>query len=124
MKVKEIISKFEFSKTVELLERSVDENGLKVVSAIDAQANLRKIGVESSGNKILEVFNPKLAREVFENDMRAGIVPPLRIYIYEESGRTHVAVWSAEELFSQYNGLENLAIKVDKMLDSVLMSVK
>lgn len=124
MKVKEIISKLGFPQTVEILEKSVSENGLKVVSLIDAQANLKKIGIESGGNKILEVFNPKLAKEVFENDLRAGIVPPLRIYVYEESGRTHVAAQIAEDLFSQYNGLIDLSRKVDGMIDSVLLSVK
>ncbi|MCL4356442.1 MAG: DUF302 domain-containing protein [Candidatus Thermoplasmatota archaeon] len=123
MKVKEIVSKFGFEQTVELLERSVNENGLKVISVIDAQANLKKIGAEIKGNKILEVFNPKLAIDVFNNDLRAGIVPPLRIYIYEESGKTHVAAQSAVELFSQYNGLEELARRVDQMLDSVTNSV-
>ena len=123
MKMKEIVSKFGFEQTVELLERSVNENGLKVISVIDAQANLKKIGAEIKGNKILEVFNPKLAIDVFNNDLRAGIVPPLRIYIYEESGKTHVAAQSAVELFSQYNGLEELARRVDQMLDSVTNSV-
>ncbi len=124
MKVKEIVSKSGFAETVKILERSVDENGLKVISIIDAQANLKKIGIEGGGNKILEVFNPKLAKEVFDNDLRAGIVPPLRIYIYEEGNRTHVSVQSAVELFSQYNGLEELAARVDTMLDSVVNSVR
>ena len=123
MKVKEIVSKFGFEQTVELLERSINEIGLKVISVIDAQANLKKIGVEIKGNKILEVFNPKLAREVFDNDLKAGIIPPLRVYIYEESDKTHVAAQSAVELFSHYNGLEELAGRVDKMLDSVTNSV-
>ena len=124
MKVKEIVSKSGFAETVKILERSVDENGLKVISIIDAQANLKKIGIEGGSNKILEVFNPKLAKEVFDNDLRAGIVPPLRIYIYEEGNRTHVSVQSAVELFSQYNGLEELAARVDTMLDSVVNSVR
>ena len=124
MKVKEIISRFGFDQTVEILERSVNENGLKIVSVINAQANLKKIGVEAGGNKILEVFHPKLAMEVFDRDLRAGIVPPLRIYIYEESDKAHVTTQSAVELFSQYNGLDELARRVYKMLDSVVNSVE
>ena len=124
MKMKEITSKFGFKQTVELLEKSVDEKGLKVVSAIDAQANLRKIGVEAGGNKILEVFHPKFAKEVFENDLRAGIVPPLRLYIYDEKDQIHVAVQNAVELFSQYNGLRDLAVRLDEILDSIVKSVK
>ncbi len=124
MKVKEIVSKFGFAETVELLERSVDENGLKVVSVIDAQANLKKIGVEIKGNKILEVFNPKLAMEVFDSDLRAGIVPPLRIYIYEEIDKTHVAVQNAVELFSTFNGLLDIAQRLDKILNIVIMAIQ
>ena len=124
MKMKEIISKYGFLQTVGTLERSVNDKGLKVVSVIDAQANLKKIGVESDGNKILEVFNPKLAREVFDTDLKAGIVPPLRIYIYEENDKTNVMTQSAEDLFSQYDGLKDLARRVDEILDSVLMSVQ
>jgi len=124
MKVNGIISKFGFEQTVETLEKSVNESGLKVISVIDAQANLKKVGIEIRGNKILEVFHPKLAKEVFENDLRAGIVPPLRIYIYEESGKTHVAAQTAVELFSRYNGLEELARRVDEMLESVINAVK
>ena len=124
MKVKKAISKFGFEKTVELLERSVNKKGLKIVSVIDAQANLKKIGVEAGKNKILEVFSPKLAKEVFDRDLRAGIVPPLRIYIYEESDKAHVTTQSAVELFSQYNGLDELARRVYEMLDSVVNSVE
>ena len=124
MKVKEIVSKFGFAETVELLERSVDENGLKVVSVIDAQANLKKIGVEIKVNKILEVFNPKLAMEVFDSDLRAGIVPHLRIYLYEESDKTHVAVQNAVELFSTFNGLLDIAQRLDKILNIVIMAIQ
>ena len=85
---------------------------------------MRKIGVETGGNKILEVFHPKLAKEVFDSDLRAGIVPPLRIYIYEENGTTHVETQNAAELFSEFNGLEELGRKVDGMLNSVIKSVK
>ena len=90
LKGKEIVSRLPFAETVEHLRKAVEENGLKVVSAIDAQQNLKKIGLQSGGNQILEVFNPRLAAEVFEADLRAGIVPPIRIYIYEDKGRTHV----------------------------------
>ncbi len=124
MKVREIVSKFGFAETVELLEKSVNENGLKVISAIDAQSNLKKVGVEIRGNKILEVFNPKLAKEVFDRDLRAGIVPPLRIYIYEESGKTHVAVQNAVELFSEFNGLAGIAQGLDEMLGVVIKDVQ
>ncbi len=124
MKVKEIISKYGFNQTIELLEKAVEDYGLKVVSTIDAQANLKKINVEVGGNKILEVFHPKLAKEVLDGDLRGGIVPPLRIYVYEQNGTTHVETQNVMELFSEFNGLEELGRKVDGILNSVINSVR
>ncbi|MGC8516097.1 MAG: DUF302 domain-containing protein [Thermoplasmata archaeon] len=124
MKGREIVSRLAFTETVEVLRNAVEKNGMKVVSAIDAQQNLKKIGLQSGGNQILEVFNPMLAAEVFERDLRAGIVPPLRIYIYEDKGLVHVTAQSAFELFAQYNGLEDLGKRVDEMLHSILKEVE
>lgn len=124
MSTKEVQSSQAFHKTVESVKASVEAAGLKIISVINAQENLKKIGIDTGGNTILEVFHPKLAKEVFDNDIRAGIIPPLRIYIYEGSGSTHVVIQNAVELFSPYKGLIDLAKRVDEMLDSVVRSVK
>lgn len=120
MKTNEVQSRQDFVQTVELIRGAIEASGLKIVSAIDAQENLKRIGLQVGGNKIFEVFDPKLAKEVFDNDLRAGIVPPIRIYIFEDGNKTHVMAQSAVELFSPYPGLSDLAKKVDEMLDSVV----
>lgn len=93
-----------FDETVEVIRASVEKAGLKIISVINAQENLKKIGIDIGGNTILEVFHPKLAKEVFDNDVRAGIIPPLRIYIYEGGGATHVMAQNATDLFAPYVG--------------------
>ncbi len=120
----ETISRLDFESTVDLLTAAVESSGLKIVAIINAQENLKKIGAEIGGNKILEVFHPKLAKEVFQKDIRAGIVPPLRIYVYEDAGVTHVATQSAVDLFSSYAGLQDLARKVDEMLESIVSKIQ
>lgn len=120
----EVASRFPFNETVDILRKSVEENDLKVVASIDAQLNLSKIGIKIRGNQILEVFHPKLAAEVFEKDIRAGIIPPLRIYIYEDRGKTYVIAQNASDLFSEYNGLSDLGKRLDHMLISIVHSVK
>lgn len=120
----ETISRLDFESTVDLLTAAVESSGLKIVAIINAQENLKKIGAEIGGNKILEVFHPKLAKEVFQKDIRAGIVPPLRIYVYEDAGVTHVATQSAVDLFSSYAGLHDLARKVDEMLESIVSKIQ
>ncbi len=120
----ETVSRLDFESTVDLLTAAVESSGLKIVAIINAQENLKKIGAEIGGNKILEVFHPKLAKEVFQKDIRAGIVPPLRIYVYEDAGVTHVAAQSAVDLFSSYAGLQDLARKVDEMLESIVSKIQ
>ena len=124
MKGSEAVSHLDFESTVDLLMAAVESSGLKIVAIINAQENLKKIGAEIGGNKILEVFHPKLAKEVFQKDIRAGIVPPLRIYVYEDAGVTHVATQSAVDLFSSYAGLHDLARKVDEMLESIVSKIQ
>lgn len=120
----ETVSRLDFESTVDLLTAAVESSGLKIVAIINAQENLKKIGAEIGGNKILEVFHPKLAKEVFQKDIRAGIVPPLRIYVYEDAGVTHVATQSAVDLFSSYAGLQDLSRKVDEMLESIVSKIQ
>lgn len=120
----ETVSRLDFESTVDLLTAAVESSGLKIVAIINAQENLKKIGAEIGGNKILEVFHPKLAKEVFQKDIRAGIVPPLRIYVYEDAGVTHVAAQSAVDLFSSYAGLQDLSRKVDEMLESIVSKIQ
>ena len=96
---------------------------LKDGIAIVKQEFIRYVGKDVNSVPARRVTTEDV-REVFDNDLRAGIIPPLRMYIYVESDKTHVAIQSAVELFSQYNGMEELAGRVDKMLDSVINSVK
>lgn len=117
-------SRYPFDKTIEILRRSVEENGLKVVTSIDAQLNLSRAGIKIGGNQILEVFHPKLAAEVFDKDLRAGIIPPLRIYVYEYAGKAYVIAQNASDQFSKYYGLADLGKRLDNMLASIVNSVK
>ena len=123
MEDNQIISKYQFTETIEALRKSIENNGLKVVSFIDARENLKKIGVNIGGNSILEVFHPKLAMEVFQHDLKAGIVIPLRIYVYEDDERTKVIAQSASELFKPFAGLDELAKRIDNMIHAIVSSI-
>lgn len=124
MEDNQIISKYQFDETIEVLRKSIEDNGLKIVSFIDARENLRKIGINIGGNSIFEVFHPKFAMEVFKKDLRAGIVPPLRIYVYEDNGKTKVNAQSATELFAPFTGLGDLANRIDSQIQAITNSIK
>lgn len=98
-----IKSKFGFDETMNMLESAVKTNSLGVVSKIDAQANLKKIGMDIRGNAILEVFSPKYAKMLFDANIKAGIEPPLRIYIFEDNDGTYAEYYKPSEVFSKWD---------------------
>jgi uncharacterized protein (DUF302 family) len=108
-----------FGESVQKLENAISESNLKIISRINAQENLRKIGEEIGGNQIFEIFNPKLAKKVFDKDLDAGIIPPVRVYIYEEGNSALCIYDMSEPLFSRH-GLGDLGKEVDETVKSIL----
>ena len=108
-----------FTESIQKLEEAISESSLKIVSRINAQENLKKIGALTGGNQIFELFNPKLAKMVFDKDIEAGIIPPVRIYIYEE-GSSAVCLYDPSEPMFSKHGLGDLGKEVDQEVKSIL----
>lgn len=117
-----IKSKFGFKETMDALEDAVKANGLGIVSKIDAQANLKKIGMDIRGNAILEVFSPKYAKMLFNANIKAGIEPPLRIYIFDDNDGTHVEYYKPSEIFSKWN--INVLNELDSIFNKIMGVIK
>ena len=109
----------DFVKSVEKLEEAIAESDLKIISRINAQENLKKIGFEIGGNQIFELFHPRLAKKVFDTNLEAGIIPPVRIYIYQDGGSARCIYELSEPLFSKY-GLSDTGREVDNAIKSIL----
>jgi uncharacterized protein (DUF302 family) len=108
-----------FNNTLELLSKLIQENNLKIVSRINAQENLAKANLKIEGNYIFEVFRPDLANKLFNRDIRAGIVPPLRIYVFEMEGKTFVEYQKPSEILSKW-GAEDLGRELDQMFEKIM----
>ena len=87
--------------------------------AVRMNAPDTKIGFEIGGNQIFELFHPRLAKKVFDTNLEAGIIPPVRIYIYQDGGSARCIYELSEPLFSKY-GLSDTGREVDNAIKSIL----
>jgi uncharacterized protein (DUF302 family) len=108
-----------FQEAIKKLENAISISKMKIVSRINAQDNLKKIGEQIGGNQIFELFNPKLAKKVFEKNLEAGIIPPVRVYIYEENNYAVCLYNPSEPLFAKF-GLGEIGKEVDEAIASIL----
>jgi uncharacterized protein (DUF302 family) len=72
--------------------------------------------------RILEVCNPKQARDVLEADMSISTALPCRILVYEDAGVIKVATLRPTALFQLFNNKEmaHVARKVEETLMRII----
>lgn len=73
-----------FDEVVDAIVFCVEKSGMLVVADIDVQKNAAKRGIETTGNRILEVFRPDYAVRVWAMEIEAGVDIPIRIHIHED----------------------------------------
>ncbi len=108
---------------IELVKKTLAENGFGVMSDIDVQAALKeKIGVERSGYRILGACNPKLANMAIEAEPDIGLLLPCNVLIREEDdGNISVLFIDPEAMLSVTgrDDIKQLANEVKGILQNV-----
>lgn len=111
---------------VESLKTGIENQGMRLVSHINGQANAAKIGKEVPPDQILEVFRPDFAIRVWNACKAAGHDIPLRIHVYETvGGDTRVACRMPTTVFKQFGSdeLMKIAVELDEMFTGILKHV-
>jgi uncharacterized protein (DUF302 family) len=91
-------SRFSFSETVDILSKTIADNGWKVTITHDLQETLKKNGKEVLPVKVIELCNPGLAFQILSNDNIRSVsaMLPCRISVYEKAdGKTYVSRMNA-----------------------------
>ncbi|MEJ2060439.1 MAG: DUF302 domain-containing protein [Gammaproteobacteria bacterium] len=104
------------------LQAGIEAENMRLVAHINGQANARKIGKEVPADQILEIFRPDFAIRVWQACKSAGHDIPLRIHVYEDGGKTHVACRMPSEVFASYGStaLMNLGMELDAIFANIL----
>lgn len=123
--MKTITTNLSADEAVEALKRGIEAQGMRLVSHINGQANARLIGKEVPADQVLEVFRPDYALRVWEACKSAGIDIPLRIHVYAQDEKTHVALRRPTSVFAAHANAALSAIgeELDAVFHNILAEV-
>jgi len=92
------------AETIDGLETVVTGAGATVFARIDHAAGADSVGKSISDATLLIFGNPALGTLAMEDDLRAGLVLPLRVLAYTDVEGTTQMTWTpAEDLFAGLN---------------------
>ncbi len=78
-----------------------------VVTEINPQQMLRRVGVQTGGMRQLLFFHPRYMKQIFETDQNGAIEPPLKLVVMEmPDGSVMIRYINPDYLFGRYDGLE------------------
>ncbi len=89
------------AETIDGLEAAVTGAGATVFARVDHAAGAESVGKSIPDSTLLIFGNPALGTLAMEDDLRAGLVLPLRVLAYEDAnGNTQMTWTPAEDLFA------------------------
>lgn len=112
-----------FDDVVEAIISCIEESGMLLVADIDVQRNAAKRGIETTGNRILEVFRPDYAVKIWAMEIEAGVDIPIRIHIHEdESGGVTARYRGPLEVLSRHGNdrLTLFAAEIEPVFERIV----
>lgn len=95
------MSPLSVSETIDGLEAAVTGAGATVFARVDHAAGAQSVGKNIPEATLLIFGNPALGTLAMEQDLRAGLVLPLRVLAYEDADGNTQMIWTpAEDLFA------------------------
>ncbi|MGB3553883.1 MAG: DUF302 domain-containing protein [Jannaschia sp.] len=88
------------AETMDALVAAVEGAGATVFARIDHAEGARAVEMELAEAQLLVFGNPRLGTPAMQDDIRAGLMLPLRVLVYaDEEGETQVFWQEPEEMF-------------------------
>jgi len=100
-------SRYGFAETVELLSKTIVEQGWKVTMTHDLQETMKKNGKEVLPVKVIELCNPGHAFNILSKDEYRDVSPmlPCRVSVYEKAdGKTYISRMNAPAFAGMIGG--------------------
>lgn len=116
-----------FEKAIEDLKSSLSNHNFGVLWELNFKDKLKEKGLEFDQNfKILEICNPKQAKEVLDKYIEAGYFLPCKMVVYEDNNSVFIGMIKPTELIGMMNDaqLSNIAVEVEKELMSSIDEAK
>ena len=107
------------TEAISSLESNLKESGFGILWQLNFKDKLQEKGLEFKDDfVVLEVCNPKQAKEVLENNIHIGYVLPCKMVVRREGDKTYIGMTSPEVLIGLFEGsdLTEVAKKVEESL--------
>jgi len=112
-----------FAEALERVKAELAEEGFGVLTEIDVQKTLKeKLGVDFPRYVILGACNPPNAKRSLELEREIGLLLPCNLIVYEDEGKTHLAMLRPTEALKIVGNaeLDELAREVEAKLKRAL----
>lgn len=112
---------------IESLTQSLKDIGFGVLGSLNFKKLLVEKGLEFTENyQLLEVCNPKLAKQVLESNPELGLLLPCTIAVYQKGERNFISLAKPSALLSlvSENNMRFLGNEIEKNLIDVIEKSK
>lgn len=116
-----------FDIAIEDLKKSLSNNSFGVLWELNFKDKLKEKGLDFDKNfKVLEVCNPKQAKEVLDKHIEVGYFLPCKMVVYEDNNSVFIGMTKPTSLIGMMNDneLSNIALEVEKELKSAIDEAK
>jgi len=115
-----VVSKYDFTQTLSLIKRAIEQQELMVLFTPDHQEMLKMVGLQVHPMTTIEFFHPRYGKTIVQNDMAAAIEIPLRMIVAQkDDGTVMVTYRKPSSVFEKYKGLTELGKELDAVCDKI-----
>lgn len=110
-------------EAIKSLEENLKENSFGVLWKLNFKDKLKEKGLEFENDfVVLEVCNPKQAKEVLEKNIHIGYVLPCKMVVRRENEKTYIGMTKPETLIGLFDEpeLKEVAEKVSESLKTAI----
>ncbi|CTQ32036.1 DUF302 domain-containing protein [Jannaschia rubra] len=85
--------------TMDALVAAVEGAGATVFARVDHAEGAASVDMELPAAQLLIFGNPQLGTRAMQDDLRAGVMLPLRVLVYDDEGQTQVLWPEMDDMF-------------------------
>lgn len=99
------------SETADKLVAAVEGAGAKVFARVPHSKGAMSVDMELQDAELVIFGNPKLGTPALQQDIRAGLVLPLRVLVHDDAGQTVLTYESVDAMFEGLEIAEDAAFR-------------
>lgn len=95
------------SEAADRLVAAVEGAGAKVFARVPHSKGAMSVDMELQDAELIIFGNPKLGTPALQQDIKAGLVLPLRVLVHDEGGQTVLTYQSVDTMFQGFDVAED-----------------